>query len=755
MIALETPLTSIRGIGQKFTSKLKKMGIETVRDLLWHFPSRYEDFSQIYKIGDLIPNQEATVHGVIEEIETRRAWKRNLTITEALLTDESGSIRAVWFNQPYIKNTLVPGRLANFSGKVTAGKEDIHFSNPTYELVKTQNHADITRTYADTNPIHTARIIPIYPETKGLTSKGIRYLVKPILDNLPRLLDPLPESLAAQFGFPELRRALHDIHFPESLQEALRAKERFAFEDIFILQLFNVTQKLALREKRAPAFPIDIPFVKDLVSHLPFPLTFSQKRSLWEILKDTAKGAPMNRLLQGDVGSGKTIVAAIAALHTAHHGYETALMAPTEILARQHYETFKAFFGEFEGGVALMTAHEHKISYGKHLETTKKKNELLKELQNGAIKVLIGTHALIQKNIGLPNLGLIIIDEQHRFGVEQRASLLHRKTRNATRLPAASAVAERAGEDAETLPQPPASGRRDSATEKIPHFLSMSATPIPRTLSLTLFGDLELSLITELPKNRRPIITKAIPPQERAATYEAVKAQIRSGRQVFVICPRIEPREINSDAPERISFSEWQKLDVKSVTEEFERLSKKIFRGFRVAMLHGRMRAEEKERVMREYIEHRTDILVSTSVIEVGIDVPNATVILIEGADRFGLAQLYQFRGRVGRGAHQSYCFLFTDANSKDVRARLKAIVEAKNGLELAEKDLRQRGPGEFLGNAQTGMPDLAMKALQHPELVHKAREEATRLLKEDPLLKKHPLLKERLGAFQKEIHRE
>ncbi len=707
MIALETPLASIHGIGQKFISKLKKMGIETAHDLLWHFPSRYEDFSQIYNIEDLIPNQEATIQGVIEEIETRRAWKKNLTITEALITDESGSLRAVWFNQPYIKNTLVAGRLANFSGKVASGKEDIYLSNPTYELIKTSQE---TR--------HTARIVPVYPETKGLTSKGIRYLIKPILDALPELTDPLPGPLIAQCNFPEINRALRDIHFPESLPHALRARERFAFEDLFVLQLFNVRQKFALREKHAPAFPIDIPLIQDIVSHLPFPLTLSQKRSLWEILTDTAKEIPMNRLLQGDVGSGKTIVAAIAALHTAHHGYGTALMAPTEILARQHYETFKTFFGEFGGGIALMTAHECRASYGTHLETVKKRNELQKELRSGAIKVLIGTHSLIQKDIAFHNLGLIVIDEQHRFGVEQRAALMKEKG-------------------------------------AVPHFLSMSATPIPRTLSLTLFGDLELSLITELPKNRKPIVTKAVTPQERATTYAFIAALLREGRQAFVICPRIEPKETGPDAPETLSYSEWQKLDVKSVTEEFEKLSKKIFRGFRVAMLHGKMHAEEKERTMRGFIEHATDVLVSTSVIEVGIDVPNAAAILIEGADRFGLAQLYQFRGRVGRGAHQSYCFLFTDATSHGAHARLKAIVEAKNGLELAERDLKQRGPGEFLGHAQTGMPDFAMKALQHPELVHEAREAATRLLNEDPSLKKHPLLRERLEAFQKKIHRE
>ncbi len=706
MITLETPLSAIHGIGQKFLVKLKKMGISSVRDLLWHFPTRYEDFSQVYKIADLIPNQEATIQGMVEEVSGRRAWRRNLYVTEVVIRDDSGSIRAVWFNQPYIKNTLQPGRIANFSGKVSE-KEDIYLSNPTYELVR---EAYETK--------HTARIVPVYPETKGLTSKGIRYLIKPVLDHLPQLEDPLPRALLSREHLPDINLALHSIHFPLELPEALRAKERFAFEDLFFLQLFNVKQKLALTEQRAPSFPVDLPFIKDLLLHLPFPLTFSQKRSLWEILKDTARATPMNRLLQGDVGSGKTVVVAIAALHAAHHGYQAALMAPTEILARQHYETFKKFFGEFEGGVALVTGHDAKVFYGNNLETIKKKKELLKEVKDGAIEIIVGTHALLQSDVTFRSLGFIIIDEQHRFGVEQRAVLVKKR-------------------------------------EAIPHFLSMSATPIPRTLSLTLFGDLDLSLITELPKDRKPIITKTVTQKERATTYEFVRKQANAGRQIFVICPRIEPRQANPDAPERFSFRELQQLDVKSVTEEYEKLSKKVFPDLRIVMLHGKMKAIEKERVMKEFMERRVDLLVSTSVVEVGVDVPNATIMIIEGADRFGLAQLYQFRGRVGRGVHQSYCFLFTDSSSETARARLKAIVEARNGLELAERDLRQRGPGEFFGNSQTGIPDLAMKALRHPELVKEARAEAIRILKEDLKLKKYPLLSKRLAEFQTEVHRE
>ncbi len=699
----DAPLAEIHGIGQNFLTKLKRLDIVTVKDLLWHFPARYEDFSQIYKIADLIPNQEATIQGRVEEIEGRRAWRRNLYIVECLITDDTGSIKAVWFNQPYIKNALQPGRLANFSGKVT-GREEIHLSNPTYELVR--NNETETR--------HTARIVPIYPETRGLTSKGLRYLVKPILENIQKLPDYLPPEILKEYKLPELNRALKQIHFPDNLEEAFRAKKRFAFEDLLLLQLYNLKQKIALAQNEAPQAEADIPFIKDLLKHLPFTLTLSQKKSLWEILKDMERNRPMNRLLQGDVGSGKTIIAALAALNAAHQGFQTALMAPTEILARQHYQTFIKFFPEFNGGVALLTASERRIFYGHGLAADAKKKQIQEEIKNGRIKIAIGTHSLIQKNIGFHSPALIVIDEQHRFGVNQRAELLRQK---------------------------------DAA---LPHFLSMSATPIPRTLSLTIFGDLDLSIITEMPKNRKPVATKSVDVKERAATYQFIRKEIQKGRQAFVVCPRIESAEKTETVVSRL---EWQKLELKSVKEEFEKLSKKIFPDLKILMLHGKMKAAEKEKVMRDFLEKRGDILVTTSIVEVGVDVPNAAIMMIEGADRFGLAQLYQFRGRVGRGEHQSYCFLFTDSSSQTTKQRLKSIVEARNGFELAEKDLRIRGPGEFFGQTQTGMPDLAMKAIQNPEMVKETREAAVEIIKSDPHLKKHPLLNQKIAEFQNQIH--
>ncbi len=697
MIQLDAPLSEVHGIGLRFLSKLKNLGIQNVRDLLWHFPTRYEDFSQIYAIRDLEPGQEATVQGVVKEIGGRHTWRKHLYIVEALISDETGSIRAVWFNQPYIKNILQPGRVANLSGKVVASNEEIYLSNPVYELVSD---------YKETR--HTGRIVPVYPETRGLTSKGLRYLIKPVLDELEKLRDFIPHDILKNKNLPEINRALQVVHFPDNLEEAVEAKRRFAFEDLLLLELTVLGEKLRIAKEKAIPLKFKTEEIKEIISVLPFELTETQKKSLWEILKDLGKPEPMNRLLQGDVGSGKTVIAAVAAIVAAKNGMQTAFMAPTEILARQHYNTLRKTWSDFEAGIGLLISSEAKIFYGHGLESEVKKPNFLKETANGKIKISVGTHALIQKNVTFANLALVIIDEQHRFGVKQRKELMGGKN-------------------------------------LVPHLLSMSATPIPRTLSLTLFGDLDLSLITELPKDRKPIVTKVVSPENREKAYAFIRGQVKRNRQIFVICPRIERGEKNETDPGL--------LEIKSVKEEFEKLSKKIFPDLKVAMLHGRMPAKEKEKIMKDFRERKSDILVSTSVVEVGVDIPNATIMMIESADRFGLAQLYQFRGRVGRGEQQSFCFLFTESAAGSVKKRLESIVKAKNGFELAEKDLALRGPGEFLGAAQTGMPDLAMKALENLELVKEAREEALVILKKDPELKNYPTLQKRLAEFKKETH--
>lgn len=748
-LPLATPILGLPGVGPGFLNRLKKLGIETVKDILWHFPARYEDFSQIYKIADLQPGQHATIQGTIEDIKTERTWRRRMTIVEAIIADESGSIRAVWFNQPYMTTSLRVGRVANFAGKVSLSQEgEVYLSHPAYEPINrgyVQIDADHQRSSMSKPAFigetkHTARLVPIYPETRGLTSKGIRFLVQPVLKNLEELQEWLPKKILEANSFPEINAALNDIHFPEEIENALTAKRRFAFEDLFLLQLYNFRQKLKLAREKSWAIHTDIAHLKNLIAGLPFELTVSQKKSLWEIIQNLEKSRPMNRLLQGDVGSGKTVVAALAAIITAENGLQTAFMAPTEVLARQHFETLKKLFAKIspahQPSVGLLTASAAKILHETDAEENAKKEDVCKKLENGEVKIAIGTHALIQRSVTFEKLGLVIVDEQHRFGVKQRAALVQRES---------------------------ASDPRQSAL--VPHFLSMSATPIPRTLMMTVFGDLDISTITELPIGRKEIITKIVPPTKRKDAYDFIREQVKSGRQVFVICPRIEPSQTGADSDSRTGADsrEFTKSprqsamlwDVKSVKEEYEKLSKKVFPDLKVAMLHGKLKPKEKEKIMGDFRGGKTDILVSTSVIEVGVDIPNATIMMIEGADRFGLAQIYQFRGRVGRGEYQSYCFLFTDSSSKSTAQRLKAILEAKNGFELAERDLKIRGPGEFLGEVQAGMPDYAMHALQDIELVKSSREAAAQVLKSDTSLQKHPALKARIVEFEKALHLE
>lgn len=753
-VALDTPLFEVVGARSPSLRRLEKMGVRTVRDLLWHFPSRYEDFSKTYTVAELEPGQQATVRAAIEDIRVRHSFRRHMSIVEATLADTSGSIRAVWFNQPYIANTLRPGREANFSGKASVSDEgDLYLNNPTYELVRLRPGMQDTDNDGQEFS-HTGRLVPVYPETQGLTSRGIRFAVQQVFRRLPPLREWIPAGILGEFDLPPLKDALHAIHFPRTIEEANTARARFSFEDLFLLQLITLQEKLKLAVKHAPALPADIEWVKSFLAGLPFELTPSQKKSLFEIIRDMERTHPMNRLLQGDVGSGKTIVAAIASLIAARAGSQAAFMAPTEILARQHFETMKKLFATVSSGsgsaddgkadtrtdalpaLGLLTASAAIVHYGDGLESRIPKKEFQDKILRGEIPVIFGTHALIQRSVGFRNLGLVIIDEQHRFGVSQRAELAARSGKGGI----------------------------------VPHFLSMSATPIPRTLMLSIFGDLDLSLITELPAGRKPIETKIIPPAGRKDAYDFIHKEVKAGRQVFVICPRIDPAEEDDDdenekgagahaakAPKTLARMRALQtaLELKSVKEEFERLSRDVFPDLRIAMLHGQMKAKEKEEIMKRFKDREFDILVSTSVVEVGVDVPNATIMMIEGAERFGLAQLYQFRGRVGRGEHASHCFLMTTTAAQAANARLKAILEAKNGFELAEKDLQLRGPGQFFGQVQTGLPDVAMEALRDPELVRNSREAAMKVLQEDPSLKKDPPLKKRTEEFRAVLHRE
>ncbi|MEK7554726.1 MAG: ATP-dependent DNA helicase RecG, partial [Patescibacteria group bacterium] len=691
----------------------------------------------IIPIAALTPNQPATVRGTVRTVELRRTWRRNMTVTEAVVTDATGGVKAVWFNQPYVGKILRPGSEVNLAGKVSIGKGASYLSNPSYELVRSGN---LMR--------HTGGLIPVYPETKGLTSRGLRYLVKPILEVIPRTEDFIPGEILTRYAMPSLDRALRDIHFPTSFEDAKRARDRFAFEDLFLLQILNLKLRSELAKESAEALALFSEDERRLREALPFTLTESQEQSLREILADIAKPNPMNRLLQGDVGSGKTVIAAFSAIAAARRGTQAAFMAPTEILARQHYETLTAIFG------SLLTDWNIPIHLVTGSQKATDRKGVARIIQTGSPGITVGTHALIQKNIAFPNLSLVIVDEQHRFGVAERAKLL--KTNG-------------------------------EKTLKIPHFLSMSATPIPRTLSLTIFGDLDVSLITELPKGRKPIMTRVVPPEKRKDAYGFIRKEIALGRQAFVICPRIaettndarlatDDAELTVDQSFVVSPQSSVKYDwdeVKAVEAEYTKLANEVFPDLRVAKLHGKMSGKAglaragaaegsgsagktiKEQVMKDFRDGKTDILVATSVIEVGVDVPNASIMVVEGAERFGLAQLYQLRGRIGRGEHQSYCLLFTTDERGTGEERLAALVKAKNGFELAELDLAMRGPGEFLGDKQTGMPDLTMGALSDIRLIKAAREGALSVIEGDPTLKSYPLIAERVGSFERSVHLE
>lgn len=704
---LSTPVDQIPRIGLVYQNRLKRLGIKTVKDLLFHFPHRYEDFSNLTTISQLKIHQQCCIQGRILNIANRKTWKKRMILTEALISDKTGAITAIWFNQPYLINILKKNDLVWLAGKTSLGEKGLYLSNPSYEKVKTEQ------------PIHTGRLVPVYPETEGLSSRWLRYILRPILESLKdKIPEPLPQNIIEKEGFLPLGESLWQVHFPESLELAKKAKERFSFEELFNIALLTLRLRLRIAGQKAHSIPLDLELIQRFVKSLDFKLTDAQRKSAWQILKDLEKPRPMNRLLEGDVGSGKTVVAAIAALNVIKAGYQVAFMAPTEILAKQHFKTFADLLGNFKVDIGLLTGKEDKFVSKKLkndiVEISREK--LLKKTLSGELPLLIGTHTLIQDKVKFGNLALVILDEQHRFGVEQRAKLIQNT-------------------------------RHKIQDTFIPHLLSMTATPIPRTLALTLYGDLDLSLIDQLPKGRKKIITRVVQPEERKKAYDFIRKEVNKGRQVFVICPRIEVSNSNTD------ILNW--AEAKSVKEEYEKLSQEIFPDLRIAMLHGKMGVKEKDRIMQDFKNKKTDILVSTSVVEVGIDIPNATIMVIEGAERFGLAQLHQLRGRVGRSKYQSYCLLFTLSPSKNTKQRLDALIKSKNSFELAEKDLKIRGPGDFAGTRQWGIPDLVMGSLTDVFLVQKTKEAAKELLEEDPFLKKYPLLKQKIDELEEKVHLE
>lgn len=697
MLNLNTPVKNIPRISEKYAQKLQKIGIFTAKDLLFHIPFRYEDYSNIIPISKIRQGEICTVIGKITAEKTIRTWKRKMYVTEILIQDEAGSARAVWFNQPYLSESFQKGKELRISGKVSSGSDGLYFGNPAWE-------------FSQREPTNTGRLVPIYPETEGITSRWLRWQIQSVLKNNLDFPDPLPNLVLKKLHLPNLKKAMNYIHFPQKKEEFEIARKRFAFEEMLTIQLKSLIVRSKWQGEKSVVIDFKKESVKEFVDSLPFKLTDAQRKSAFEIIKDLEKERPMNRLLNGDVGSGKTIVAAIASLNVIKSGRQVAIMAPTEILARQHYKNFCGLFKDYDFKISLITGSIKAMNYITNYEKKTKIHNSKFIIQNSSI--VIGTHALIQKDVKFHKLAFIVIDEQHRFGVAQRAYL-----------------------------QQKASEINDGIKNIIPHFLTMSATPIPRTLAMALFGNLDLSILDEMPKNRKKIITKIITPQERAGMYEFVRQEIKKGRQAFVILPLVEESKILTE--------------VKAATKEHERLSEEIFPDLKLGLVHGRLKAKEKEEVMEKFQNNECNILVATAVVEVGIDIPNATVMIIEDADRFGLSQLHQFRGRIGRGEHQSYCFLLTGKNSGTSKKRLDALVKSGDGFKIAEADLALRGPGEFFGTRQSGIPDISMENLANVKLIQIAREEAQNILKEDPQMKKHPLLKDALKRFDEKVHLE
>jgi len=689
IVTLKHKIENITAVGKRIAPALKKLGIVTAEDLLNYWPFRYEDWSRVKNIAEVEAGTNATVKGQIELIQNKRSqWKKRL-VTEAIISDETGSIKAIWFHQPYLVRNLHPGEHIFLSGKAEDKNGELQFVHPNYEK--------ITRYKKETT--HTARIVPIYSLTKNLTEKQLRYVMSQIIGLAQYIKDWLPAEIIKKNNLAPLSAAVRQIHFPDNQQALNTALERIKFDELFMVQTRAQMAKQLLAQSRAKAIEFKEKETKKFVDSLPFFLTKAQKISGWEIIRDLGKDRPMNRLLEGDVGSGKTIVACLAILNTALNGFQTAYMAPTEILARQHYENISKLFAGWGIKIGLLTSADKRANVA--FENDKDIYELI---TNGELDLIIGTHALIQSKVNFNKLSLVIIDEQHRFGVEQRKQL-KQKNNDGT----------------------------------LPHLLSMTATPIPRSLALTVYGDLDLSVINELPIGRKEILTEIVAPERRPDKYKFVMEQIKNGRQVFVICPLIDPSD---------------KLGVKAVKDEYEKLDKKIFPDLKIGLMHGKLKSGEKEKVMAEFLENETKILVSTPVVEVGIDIQNATIMMIESAERFGLAQLHQFRGRVGRSQEQSYCFLMTESNDINSIRRLQTLAQCKNGFDLAEKDLEFRGPGEVYGIRQSGYNDqLKVAKLTDYIVIKKSKSAVEEILARDPALTNYPSIKERLKKFETDVH--
>ncbi|HJR79366.1 MAG TPA: ATP-dependent DNA helicase RecG [Anaerolineales bacterium] len=685
--ALDAKLTVLQGVGPRHAETLGKLGLHTLGDMLYYYPRRYDDYSQLKPIKDLFYGEHVTVIGTIQTVNTRPIRGGKASIVEVIITDGTGGLRLSFFNQPWLGNRFKLGDAISVSGKIDQYLGRLVLNSPDWEPVEVES-------------LHTNRIVPVYSLTERVTQKWLRNLMKQVVEYwAPAVADALPESVRSSARLMPLGDALLQVHFPDTQEKLKAARERLAFDEIFYLQMGVLRQKRDWKSVEAKRFTISDEWLETRFTNLPFDLTSAQQRAIADIRADLDSGKPMNRLLQGDVGSGKTVVAALAAGIITSNGSPTAgtsqaaIMAPTSILAEQHYRSFCRLLAGENG---ILQDRQIRLLVG---DTPEAEKEAIRAgLAEGAVKIVIGTHAILEGPVAFQDLEFAVIDEQHRFGVEQRAALRSKGTNS--------------------------------------HLLVMTATPIPRSLALTLYGDLDLSIMDEMPAGRQPVNTYVLRPQERERAYTMIRGQIKAGKQVFIIYPLIE---------------ESEKVEARAAVDDYDTLSKEVFPDLKLGLLHGRMRPDEKDETMLKFRDRKYNILVSTTVVEVGVDIPNATVMLIEGADRFGLAQLHQLRGRVGRGSDQSYCLLIPTHEDAAENERLRAMAESNDGFVLAERDLQQRGPGEFLGTRQSGYASgLRMASITDVKLIEKARLQAQNLFEQDPELSQpeHALLSEAFGRF-------
>ncbi len=714
---------------------LEKLGVRTVRDLLFHFPNRYEDVGSAKRIAELVPNEIATVYGKLSDLKKTLNWKTKKYMVEAKLTDETGSVKIRWFNQPYAADMFEHVQFVRVTGKPTlsrsargqAGTTSFYFANPNVESVPAlPDIFEAARaTTATGGSPNGETMLPTYPESKGVTSRWLYHALQKVLAAgvAEQVEDPVPEDVRKKYSLPSLSSALVWLHAPRSAKESEAARKRIAFDEVFAIQIAKQQSRAQADASPSIVCAIDEEKVSGFVDALPYTLTSAQQKAVAAILSDFATQKAMSRLLEGDVGSGKTAVAAVASFaiatgkpETAYANPQTAYMAPTEILAKQQFDSFVEFFKDSAAHsgapmqIGLLTSSGCKKFPSKTSPTEAtniSKAQLLKWIANGEINVVVGTHALIQKAVQFKNLAFVIIDEQHRFGTNQRKALAR-------------------------------------GSNAVPHLLSMSATPIPRTLALTIYGDLDISVLDELPAGRKVAHTKVVPEKKREEVHAAIRMELARGKQAYVICPRIE----EPDPAKALA------LRVKSVEEEAKKIDA-LFPDARIDTLHGKKTPKEKEEVMHAFEQGEIDILVATTVVEVGVNVPNATVIVIEGAERFGLAQLHQLRGRVQRSSAQPYCYLFVSTNSPASLKRIRVLEKATDGFLLAEEDLNMRGAGELAGASQWGISDIGMEALRNIKMVEAARESAKEIVANDPTLAKHPALREKIARQMSDVHLE